>query len=308
MNPDKSPEHTRALLILVAGAFTISFSPVIVKLLGRDVLGATAIGFWRTIIGGLVLMLIAVLQRQRLRMAVAPASWCIFTGLFFALDLAVWHRSILYIGAGMATLLGNTHVFLTSAAGFLVFKETLTRRFLLAVPMAFFGLILLIGVMSESVQFTGPYIRGVILGFLSAGCYAFYMVGLKKATDHPSHPGPAPIMTWICLSAALFTGVGSFFEEESFMPPDLRAFGLLLLLGVVGQAIAWWGIAHAMKRVAIHHTALILLLQPALSILWGLLFFGETLVFSQIIGAVITLSAIYVGSGNAGKRKAIIED
>ncbi|MCP5050857.1 MAG: DMT family transporter [bacterium] len=303
MKAEKFPERTRAVMILMAGAFGISFSPVLAKLVGQDAIGPTAIGFWRTIIGGLVMMLIVLFQRQRLLISKVPIGWCIFGGLFFALDLAFWHRAILDIGAGMATLLGNTQVFITTVASFLIFKEKLTRRFLMSVPVAFFGLVLLIGVLSESVPFTGLYVRGLVFGFLTAVSYAFYMVGLKKATSHSTHPSPSVLLTWVCFSSALFTAIGSVFESQPFMPPDFRAFSIVLALGIFCQALSWWAIAYGVKRVAIHHAGLILLMQPPLSILWGFLFFGETLVFSQIIGAVITLSAIYAGSMKAGKRK-----
>ena len=41
---------------------------------------------------------------------------------------------------------------------------------------------------------------------------------------------------------------------------------------------------------------LILLLQPALATVWGALIFGEKLEPSQIVGVLITLGAVYLGS------------
>lgn len=292
----ESSERTRALVILVLGAVAISFSPVIAKLLGREALGPTAIAFWRTFIGGVALVVIALFQGQSLRLAKVPLLWCLFTGLVFSLDLNFWHRAILFIGAGMSTLIGNTHVFVTATVSHFVFKEKLTRRFLIAAPAAVFGLALLVGIFSQKVSFTPIYARGVMFSLFTALLYAAYMVGLKKATIHKSQHGPATIMAWICLSAAFFLAIGSYFAPEPFWPPDMEALGFLLLLGIVGQAVAWWGIAWAMKRIAIHHAALILLLQPVLAIHWGVFFFDEALVASQVVGALITLSAIYAGS------------
>lgn len=287
-------ERTRALLTLVLGAITISFTPILVKLLGHGLVGPTAIAFWRVLIGGLVLVLIGLFRGQSLRLPRYAALWCLFAGLAFALDLGLWHRAILLVGAGMSTLIGNTHVFATTWISHLVFKEKLTRRFLLAAPAAVLGLALLVGVFNQEVVFTSPYIRGLAFGFCTAVMYALYMLGLKKAANIGSNA--MTLMTWICLSCAVFLGVGSFFEELPFFPPDWRSLIILLVMGTVGQAMAWWGIAHAMRRIAIHHAALILLMQPVLAMGWGFLFFGESLGFSQILGAAITLSAIYAGS------------
>lgn len=324
---ESKQNRARSVGILVTAAICMSFSPIIVKLLGRKIIGPTAIAFWRTFIGGMALVLIALLESKSgeyknrpspykgfrgeprgepcvqpafsgrlLHMAPAPMAWCLFTGTFFALDLALWHYAIIYVGSGMACLLGNTHVFATAVISWLVFKEKLTLRFLVAAPAGIAGLALLVGVFSEKVVFTPLYIRGLVFGFLTALMYSMYLVGIKKASDHKSHPAPAVIMAWICLTSAVFLAVGSFFENKPSLPPDFRSVFLLVILGVIGQALSWWGIVHSIKKIAIHHAALILLLQPVLAMIWGYLFFNEVLAVSQIIGAVITLTAIYAGS------------
>jgi len=289
-------DHQRRLAILFIGAIVISFSPVLVKLVGHYKVAPVTIAFWRTLIGGATLTAIVKLTGRSLHMSKTPALWACITGLCFALDLTAWHSAILIIGAGMSTLIGNTHIFITAVVSHLVFREKLTRNYLIAAPVAFVGLSLLVGVFSETVSFTPRYMTGVLLSISTAAMYAFYMLGLKKATIHHSRPAPATIMVWICLSAAFFLLMGHFFDNRSIVPGDQRSFLLLLILGVVGQALAWWGIAWAMQKIAIHHTALILLLQPALSMVWGYVFFNEILETSQIAGAVITLTAIYAGS------------
>ena len=299
-------ERKRSVLIVLAGALGISFSPVIAKLLGSDVLGHTAIGFWRTLIGGIALMLISRFQGHSLRMERAPALWCILTGIFFSLDLGFWHRAIILVGSGMSTLIGNTAVFITSIASYVIFKEKLSRRFIIAAPVGFIGLALLIGVFDDKIQFSGLYLKGIIYSLMIPWFYAFYMVGIKKASNHSSQPSSSTIMTWICFSTAVFMGIGSIFEEGEFMPPDLNAVFLILLLGLIVQGASWWGIATAMKKIAIHHASLILLAQPALSVLWGYLFFNETLGGSQIIGVFITLSAIYMGSMKSSQKETVV--
>lgn len=287
---------SQAYKILLAGAVAISFSPGVVKLLTRQLMGPVSIAFWRTFIGSLALLLVVRVEGRKLRMAAAPTLWCLFTGLVFFLDLTAWHTAIIYVGSGMSTLLGNTHVFATAVVSYLVFKEKLTPRFMVAAVVGVAGLSLLVGAFSQEVVFNSRYILGLIYGFITALMYAFYMVGIKKATSHKSNPEPVVIMTWICMSAAFFLAIASPFETESFLPPDYRALLLLLWLGVIGQAAAWWGIANSIKQIAIHHASLILLLQPVLAMIWGYLIFHETLTYIQVAGAAITLIAIYAGS------------
>src|SRR3972149_4181289 len=44
-------------------------------------------------------------------------------GLFLALDLAVWHRSIELIGAGLATVLANTQIVFVGLIAWAVHRE-----------------------------------------------------------------------------------------------------------------------------------------------------------------------------------------
>ncbi len=299
---------SRAAGLLVLGAFGISFSPVFVKMLGMGILGPTAIGFWRTIIGGVALALIALVSNKakRLLLPLPVLAWCFLTGFVFFLDLSIWHRAIIYVGSGMSTVLGNTQVFASSILCYFIFKEKLTLRFFGAAAAGLCGVSLLVGLLSAEVAFTPEYVRGIVYGLLTGLMYALYMVGIKKASSHRSTPDPLAIITWICLSSALFLGLGSMAEEGAFMPPDLRAVAVLLGLGVVVQALTWWLITFAMRGIPVHHASLILLLQPVLAILWGYLFFNEVLASLQVVGAFITIFAVYFGA--IQKRKAPIKN
>ena len=52
----------------------------------------------------------------------------IIAGLFFAADLVAWHYAIQMVGAGLATVLGNTQVVFVAIAAWLFFGERLTAR------------------------------------------------------------------------------------------------------------------------------------------------------------------------------------
>src|SRR3546814_5748795 len=76
--------------------------------------------------------------------ALAPRTWgwIIVTGVFFAADLWLWHRSILLVGPGLATLLGNAQVFFMALAGVLLSSEEHTSELqsLMRIPYAVFCL------------------------------------------------------------------------------------------------------------------------------------------------------------------------
>jgi drug/metabolite transporter (DMT)-like permease len=122
----------RALWLLVLGAVFISYAPIFVKWVGEARLGPTPMGFWRTFFGAVTLFAIALVRGSSLRLSRRLAGFALLAGFGFFLDLFVWHRSVLYSGAGMATILGNTQVFATALVSFFLFKDRLTVRYFIS--------------------------------------------------------------------------------------------------------------------------------------------------------------------------------
>lgn len=293
-NSDSNDQKT-PLLVLSAGAACISFAAVFVKLLGAEKMGPTAIAFWRTLFGSVILFAWATLRKDRLAMPALVTRWSALAGFIFFLDLFFWHRSILYAGAGMATILANTQVFGTALLGFLIFKEKLTLRFLAAAMCAIAGVALLIGLGSE-IEFTVRYLKGIGFGLLTGVVYANYIVVIKIAGQKEKNVSFLTLMAWTSLFSALFLGIAGAFETARFVPPDLMSLVVLLALALVAQALGWWAISSSLPKIVASRSGLVLLLQPVLATVWGVIFFHEHLTLIQIGGAAITLAAIYVGS------------
>ena len=70
--------------------------------------------------------------------------------------------------------------------------------------------------------------------------------------------------------------------------------GWLLALALVAQVVGWLLIAAALPRVPALETSVLLLLQPMLTVLWGLLLFSEYLSGLQWAGVVLVLGGVGV--------------
>ena len=113
----------RAELQIVAGSVFISFSGVFVKIAH---VGPTAAGVYRTFFGALALFAIALARRDFFWRGWNNLRWVLLGGVAFATGIFFWHRSIHYVGPGLATILGNFQVFFMAAAGIL--RSYLARR------------------------------------------------------------------------------------------------------------------------------------------------------------------------------------
>ena len=110
-------------MYILIGAFLISFSGVWVKIAHT---GPTVSAFYRVLIGGLVLLLIVKIKKEPLWNSLSNFLLSILCGFIFALDLFVWHKSILYIGPGLATILANFQVFFLALYGMAILKEKIS--------------------------------------------------------------------------------------------------------------------------------------------------------------------------------------
>lgn len=288
-----------ALVEMVLGAAAISTTSVFVKLAH---VGPTVSAFYRMGLGGLMLLVGLAALGQWRRVRLLDVAWLLVPAFAFALDLMLWHRSILYVGPGLATLLGNFQVFLMALAGFVLYRERLGWAFLGGVALAFFGLYLLVGLDWSVVGV--QYRLGVVLGIVTGFAYAVYMLATRHA-QRGGHVRLAPAQL-LCVSSLLCAGVlgiAAWAEGDSFAIPDLQSTASLLGLAFFGQVLGWVLLTRAMPQLPASTIGLLLLLQPALSFVLDVILFARPTRTLDWVGVTLSLLGIFIGSYRGGARQ-----
>jgi drug/metabolite transporter (DMT)-like permease len=281
---------------VLCGAFLISFSGIFVKL--ADV-SPTSSGFYRVFFGSAFLLCATIWYKDYKKLTPAELLLIIFCGFVFALDLFFWHESIMYIGPGLATLLGNFQVFLLAATGIFFFGEKGRPRFFAAIPLAITGLLLIVGLNWNNLE--NDYKIGIYFGLLTAVCYTAFLLSLRKIQSNERHSQFSSLMI-VSISCALFLGIKMLHTGDSFVIPNSKSLLALLGLGLFSQTIGWVLIANAMPKIRASFTGLILLLQPSLAFIWDVLFFSRPTNTLNWIGVFLTLTAIYMGLTGKAKQ------
>lgn len=280
----------KAILQVLAGAFIISFSGVWVKIAQVP---PTTSAFYRVFFGFLFLLAACLWQRDYMKITTGRMLLITVCGLLFALDLFCWHASIHFIGPGLATILGNFQVFVLAAVGILFYGERIRPRFLIAVPQAILGLVLIVGLSWASLS--PDYKIGIYLGLLTAVCYSGFLLTLRKIQADGERYSFFFALMLISLTCAIFLGLRMLSAGDSFAIPDSISFLSLFNLGLFSQTLGWALIANAMPKIRASFTGLILLLQPALAFVWDVLFFARPTNLVNWTGIILTLTAIYLG-------------
>jgi drug/metabolite transporter (DMT)-like permease len=273
------------------GAMMISFSAVWVKLAHVP---PTASAFYRVFFGGIFLLAMLVFRREKRWQGGRSLGLSLTAGLFFALDLYCWHRSIVHVGPGLATILGNFEVFLVPAAGVLLYGERLNLRFILSVPLAVAGLLMIVGIRWE--QLNPDYRIGIFYGLTTAVFYTGFLIVLRRLQSHASKPSATLSLMVVSLSTALYLAVDMLLAGQSFAIPDLQSGISLAALGLMSQTVGWLLITRSLPRIPAAVAGLILLLQPALAFVWDVLFFNRETTPMAWGGVALALSAIYLGA------------
>ncbi|SMC96248.1 Threonine/homoserine efflux transporter RhtA [Desulfocicer vacuolatum DSM 3385] len=281
----------QAMLRTTLGATMISFSAVWVKLAHVT---PTASAFYRVFLGGIFLTCFMLMRKQRMAKKDLFSGLSMLAGIFFALDLYVWHLSIQYVGPGLATILSNFQVFMVPLAGLLLYGEALNIRFILSVPLAVAGLFMIIGIPWE--MLSPDYHMGIWYGFLTAVFYTGFLIVLRKLQSHNSRPSAALNLMVISFATAAFLALEMVRTHDTFAVPDIKSALALMGLGLMSQTVGWLFITRSLPRIPAAVAGLILLLQPSLAFVWDVLFFHRETSPMAWCGVALSLSSIYLGS------------
>ena len=280
-----------ALSRMILGAALISTTSIFVRWAHVE---PTASAFYRMAFGG-VMLLALQLARGRWRLPDrGEIGWLLLPALAFGADLMVWHRSIREVGPGLATLLGNFQVFIMAGVGIVFYRERPGWRFALGVALALAGLWLLVGVGWD--KLTPRYRFGVLLGVLTGVAYAVYMLSLRAAQLRRRDLTPERTLCLVSLLCALMLAVAVAVEGAGFAIPDGQSWLALLGLALFGQVLGWVLIARAMPQLPASMVGLLLLLQPALSLVLDVLLFARSTQVTDWIGLALSLVGIFVAS------------
>ncbi len=275
-------ERPQPLLCLLAGATCIAFAPIFVR---WSEVGPVATAFYRLALA-LPWLGVWTAARRPPRLSLSQDWGLIFSGLFFAADLAVWHWSIQLTTVANATLFANFAPIFVVLGGWLLWRRRVSRKFMGAIAVVIVGMSFLA---RASLVVSSQQLFGDALGLLTAVFYGGYILSVAQLRSrYPTHV----VALGSSLVGAIALGVISLGTGESLFPTTalgwLNLVGLALVSQVLGQSLITQALAHLPPTFS----SVGLMLQPAIAtfLAWGL--FNEALSAIQGLGAVIVLTGI----------------
>jgi drug/metabolite transporter (DMT)-like permease len=292
---------TQGYLIALTGIVIWSTTGVLIGyLVTHYALPPLLLALWRNLLVCAVLApTLLLVRRSALRLNAAQLRFFVGYGLVLGIFNSMWVLSVQANGAAVATVLAYSSAGFTALLALWLFQERLGLPKIAAVVLSLVGSILVANAYDPAMWRLNP--MGIITGLLSGLLFASYTLLGKEAARRKINAWAA--MLYSFAFGALFITV---FNLVPFIPgaagslpallPRLPLDGWLVLIFLsVGPTVLGFGLYNtAMNYLQASIANILATLEPAMTAVEAYLFLGERLTLVQIIGSVISLSAVFI--------------
>ncbi len=275
--PGGRSAHRRGVLLVVAATVLWSLAGVFARLLGH--LDLWTVMGWRATFGAVSISVVGIVEWRRGRME-APFGFGWLSPVVAVLALVAISG---YAAAVMTTTIADVMIiyatlpFVAAGIGWLVNREAVSARTLLAGAVAFAGIAVMVVNELGSGRLIGEA-ASALMTLAFAG-----MVVLQRRRPHASI---------IAVNAVGALGSGLLGFALSPRPAlGLADIGVLFLFGVTTIGLAFVLFMEGAKRIPSAEAGLISLLDVVLGPVWVFLAFGENPGTTTLIGGAIVLGA-----------------
>lgn len=316
---EASVSAARASTILMIGVAALAFTAPWVKLANFEPATSAILR-----VGLALVVLLPFAFRERAKLGAINKTGMVLAvvaGFFLGIDFTAWNYSIFFVGSGVASVLLNLQIIILPALAIMFDGYRPRKRYYVLVPIMIFGVILTGGVL-DSAPSEGPTevygmdiaILGTLLGATSGVCYGMYLyMSRKSSTLNPGRIVQPMAITCAAqliapaLFLVLFSGRGFDLTDGVLVDGDLpfnpetvvgdAISGMnwfwMIVLAVLGQAMAWTFVQYGSVRLDTTVVAGLLLLSPVATVaLIAPVLFGEVPSLLQVLGVVIVLGAV----------------
>jgi drug/metabolite transporter (DMT)-like permease len=277
----QQPPSLLAFAALLAGNIAIAFGPLLVRFADS---GPIATGFWRLALATPFLFVVGYRFGFRFSALGKSTIWlATIAGLFFGVDIILWHIGIFQTKMANATLFANCASLILVVYGIFVARKMPSKWESAAVLFAFVGAALLMG---QSLDLSPLHFQGDILSLGAGLTYTVYLVLMMRVRQNTESWGALGMASAV---AAVILLTASIVAGEQVVP---TVWWPVMLLAFTSQFFGQGCLTYALPHFSPLVIGLALLLQPALSAAAGWLAFGETLTTMDFMGSALVMIAL----------------
>ncbi len=283
-------QHNNHLLLLLLATLFISTSGVLGKFIDMP---TPVIIWWRCSLGALFLFVFCKYKKYNIKInSKKDIPTFILSAFFMGAHWITYFYALKLSNVALGMLSLFTFPVITAMLEPLFSKTKLDR------VHVFLGILVLFGVYTLSPEFNmeNSHVKGVLLGLLSALCYALRNLILKS---HVSlYNGTVLMLYQITILTILLLPV-LFFMDTSAIKTQ---FPFVIILALLTTAIGHSMFIHSLKYFSVSTASIINSLQPILGIIMAFIFLKETPSLNIFIGGSLIIATVVIESTRSKKK------
>ena len=265
------------------GAILIGIAPILVRM---SEITPSLTGFYRFLVATFILFVYGIVKNKFIKIKFKDVIFLAIPGLFFGIDITLWHWSIDQTSVANAALFVNTAPVYVAIISYFLFQDKLDLFFYFAGLCCLGGVFLILFEQNEHQTFTGDF-----LSLVAAVFYSGYLISIKKFSEtyETFH-----LMFFSALFGCIPLYLGSLLEVGQSSPETVLGWSNILFQGFFIQIAGQGLIIYGLSLIRVQFSSLILLVQPLTAAFLAFLLFQEMFLMQQIFGAIILLIGIYL--------------
>ncbi len=289
---DEKPETEvppRVWLILIVGLVSLGISAILIRFASSA--PGLAIAVWRTVFATVLLAPFALPKIGPEVRRFTGRDWRLIltAGVFLGLHFIVWIESLYHTSVASATVLVTTSPLFIAVLGFLVLRERLALRTVVAIVVAVVGAAL-IGLGDASDAAFPNAVLGNGLALTASLLVAVYLLIGRAVRQHTSFL--AYLFPLYATAAATILAVALVRGTPLVQPWPILA--LCLAMAVLPQLIGHGSFNYAVKYFPAALLGLLSLAEPIVSSILASVLFGEVPGPLALLGMVVVVGSIAV--------------
>lgn len=243
--------------------------------------------FWRFLIGTSIL-LPALLWSRRKQLGQLQKSDMIKMTLLGCMNIILTMGAhalcIKYARASTAAILISANPLATNFFSWLILKEEMNIRRILALTLGAAGIVL-IAIRADSAVDTP---LGVAAGIVSMSGFGLYTVLSKKLIQ--KHGGLL-VLVMSCLPTLIIYLPILYFFDQGFWPPA-HTWPYLFGMGVIGTGLGYLTFMKCLEFLSAGRTSYLFFFKPAVAMFFAWLFLDEKIAVSAVFGTILIMTGI----------------
>ncbi len=281
------PDMLGTLAVLLATACWATSGLFVKLILSNQQVSALALAFWRDLSTFLVLLVgLRVLRPSWLRVEQEDLLWLAGLGASIGTFHIFWNLAVFLNGAAVATVQQAAMPAVVAISAWIIWREPLTGRKILAIVLTFVGTVLVCGV--SVLGEADLTVSGFLVGLGLPIFYAAWNLFVKRvgAGYHPF-----TTLTYGFGFAALVLLPIQFFTPQ---PQDVPPSTLLYFAGLIGIAtIGGFSVyTFALGRLQASIASILAMVEIPLVGVYAYLLLHERMTVDQILGSILVVGGV----------------